>query len=85
IDKKQYGIILANVEDSMHVLSKFIDFLNLHKIDWHDRNIKFWITHILDTSDNIILHFEEEKIKNPRLIVSVENIREYVSEMRKKL
>jgi hypothetical protein len=85
IDKRQYAIILTNVEDSIHVLSKFIDFLNNHNINWNDRNIRFWINHILDTSDNIILHFEDEQIKNPKLIVSVENIREYVSEIRSKL
>lgn len=85
ITDRQYLIILTNIEDSLHTLSKFIDFLTNHKIEWKDKHIHFWINHILDTAEKTTLHFDDVKTRDHKMIIAVENIKDYVETIRKKI
>jgi len=85
ITDHQHTLVIVNIEDSLHKLSKFIDFLDEHKIDWKDKSINFWIGYILEAADKITLHFDEVKLKDPKLIVAIENIKEWAQEIEKKL
>jgi hypothetical protein len=85
ISDRQYLIILTNIEDSLHTLSKFIDFLTNHKIEWKDKHINFWINHILDTAEKVTMHFDEVKTRDHKMIIAVENIKDYVETIRKKI
>jgi hypothetical protein len=85
ITDHQHTMVIINIEDSLHKLSKFIDFLNDHKIEWKDKSVEFWMRYILETADRITLHFDDVKIKDPRLIISIENIKEYTQLIEQKL
>ncbi len=85
ITDQQYFIVITNIEDSLHKLSKFIDFLDDHKIAWKDKGIEFWLRYILETADKITLHFDDVKIKNPKLIIAIENIKDHTETIEKKL
>jgi hypothetical protein len=81
----QHTLVIINIEDSLHKLSKFIDFLKDHKIEWKDKNVDFWIRYILESADKVTLHFDDVKIKNPKLIIAIENIKELTQDIEKKL
>ena len=85
ITDQQYLIVVTNIEDSLHKLSKFIDFLDEHKIDWKDKSVGFWLRYILETADKITMHFDDVKIKNPKLIIAIENIKDFTQSIEKKL
>jgi hypothetical protein len=85
ITDHQHAMVITNIEDSLHKLSKFIDFLGEHKIEWKDKSIEFWLRYILETADKITMHFDDVKIKNPRLVIAIENIKEYTQVIEKKL
>jgi hypothetical protein len=85
ITDHQYLMVVTNIEDSLHKLSKFIDFLNEYKIDWKDKSVEFWLRYILETADKITMHFDDVKIKNPKLIIAVENIKDLTQSIEKKL
>jgi len=85
ITDHQHMMVIANIEDSLHKLSKFIDFLNDHKIDWKDRSVEFWLRYILETADKITIHFDDVKIKNPKFVIAIENIKDWTQTIEKKL
>ena len=85
ITDKQYLIVVTNIEDSLHKMSKFIDFLNDHKIAWKDKSVEFWLRYILETADKITMHFDAVKIRNPHLIIAIENIKDYTQIIEKKI
>jgi len=85
ITDRQYLIVVTNIEDSLHKLSKFVDFLEEHKISWKDKSVVFWLRYILETADRITMHFDDVKIKNPKLIIAIENIKGYTESIEKKL
>lgn len=85
ITDQQYLLVITNIEDSLHKLSKFVDFLNEHKISWKDRSVEFWMRYILETADKITMHFDDVKIKNPKLIIAIENIKELTETIEKKI
>jgi hypothetical protein len=85
ITDEQYLIVITNIEDSLHKLSKFIDFLDEHKIVWKDKGIEFWLRYILETADKITMHFDDVKIKNPKMIIAIENIKDFTESIEKKL
>jgi hypothetical protein len=85
ITGRQYLIVITNIEDSLHKLSKFVDFLDEHKISWKDKSVEFWLRYILETADRITLHFDDVKIKNPKLIIAIENIKDLTKTIEKKL
>jgi len=85
ITDHQYLMVVTNIEDSLHKLSKFIDFLTEHKISWKDKSVEFWIRYILETADKITMHFDDVKLKNPKMIIAIENIKELTQDIEKKL
>lgn len=85
ITDHQHTMVITNIEDSLHKLSKFIDFLNDHKVEWKDKSVEFWLKYILETADKITLHFDDVKIRNPKLIIAIENIKEHTQAIEKKL
>jgi hypothetical protein len=85
ITDQQYLIVITNIEDSLHKLSKFIDFLDEHKISWKDKSVEFWLRYILETADKITMHFDDVKIRNHKLIIAIENIKGYTESIEKKL
>jgi hypothetical protein len=85
ITDQQYLIVVTNIEDSLHKLSKFVDFLEEHKIDWKDKSVEFWLRYILEAADKITMHFDDVKIKNPKLIIAIENIKDFTQTIEKKL
>lgn len=85
ITSSQNMIVIANIEDSLHVLSKFIDFLDIHKIEWKDKSVEFWLRYILETADRITMHFEDIKLKDPKIIILLENIKELTELLEKKI
>ncbi|MGV8140818.1 MAG: hypothetical protein ACP5NW_00080 [Candidatus Woesearchaeota archaeon] len=85
ITDHQHAMVITNIEDSLHKLSKFIDFLDDHKISWKDKSVEFWLRYILETADKITLHFDDVKIKNPKMIIAIENIKEHTQLIEKKL
>ena len=78
-------MLTDNIEDSLEKLSHFIDFLEKHKIEWKDKSVEFWLRYILETADKIALNFDTTGIKNPKVIIAVENIREFTENIEKKL
>jgi len=85
ITDHQYLMVVTNIEDSLHKLSKFVDFLEEHKISWKDKSVEFWLRYILETADKITMHFDDVKIKNPKLIIAIENVKDYTQTIEKKL
>jgi len=85
ITDHQYLMVVTNMEDSLHKLSTFIDFLDDHKISWKDKSVEFWLRYILETADKITMHFDDVKIKNPKLIIAIENIKDFTETIEKKL
>jgi len=85
ITDHQYLMVVTNIEDSLHKLSKFIDFLEEHKISWKDKSVQFWTRYILETADKITMHFDDVKLKNPKMIIAIENIKELTQQIEKKL
>jgi len=85
ITDNQYLMVVTNIEDSLHKLSKFIDFLDEHKIAWKDKSVEFWLRYILETADKITMHFDDVKIKNPKLIIAIENIKDLTQSIEKKI
>jgi hypothetical protein len=81
----QHMMVITNMEDSLHKLSKFIDFLDEHKIEWKDKSVEFWLRYILETADKITMHFDDVKLKNPKLIIAIENIKEATETIEKKI
>ena len=78
----QYLMLTENIEDSLHKLEKFIKFLETHKIHWKDHSTEFWMKYILDTAENIAHNIEDSDIKSPKVIIAVENIKEYASRIK---
>jgi len=85
ISEHQSLMVITNIEDSLHKLSKFIDFLDEHKIAWKDKSVEFWLRYILETADKITLHFDDIKVRNPKLVISIENIKELTEIIEKKI
>jgi len=85
ITDSQYLIVITNIENSLEKLSKFIDFLEEHKIAWKDKSVEFWTRYILETADKITMHFDDMKIRNPLLIIALENIKEQTQIIEQKL
>jgi hypothetical protein len=85
ISDSQYLMVITNIEDSLTKLTKFIDFLEEHKISWKDKSVEFWLRYILETADKITLHFDDIKIKNPKLIIAIENIKDLTQAIEKKI
>jgi hypothetical protein len=85
ITDHQHAMVIVNIEDSLHKLSKFIDFLNDYKIEWKDKSVEFWLRYILETADKITMHFDDVKMKNPKMIIAIENIKDYTQSIEKKL
>ena len=85
ITDRQYLMVVTNIEDSLHKLSRFVDFLEEHKISWKDKSVIFWLRYILETADRITMHFDDVKIQNPKLIIAIENIKGYTENIEKKL
>jgi hypothetical protein len=85
ITEQKYLIVVINVEDSLHKLLKFIEFLENHKISWKDKSIEFWLRYILETADKITMHFDDVKLKNTKLIIALENIKELTESIEKKI
>lgn len=85
IKNMQYLMMTVNVEDSLETLSKFIDFLEKHKIEWKDKSVEFWLTYILETADKIVLNIDTDHVQNPKVIIAVENIKESIEKLQNKL
>jgi hypothetical protein len=85
ISRAQYFMLTTNIEDCLEKLMKFIEFLEGHDVVWKDKSIEFWMKYILDTADKITVNMESSDIKAPRLIISLENIKEYTESIGKKL
>lgn len=81
----QYLMLTENIEDSLDKLSGFLSFLEKHKLEWKDKSTEFWIRYILDTADNITMNLENSGIKTPKVLIAVENIRDYTQQIEKKL
>ena len=81
----QYLMLTANIEDSLEKLSEFIEFLDKHKIEWKDKSVEFWLRYILETADKITMNVDTSKINNPRVIIAIENIKEYTQKIEEKL
>ncbi len=81
----QYLMMTVNVEESLETLAKFIDFLEKHKMEWKDKSVEFWMTYILETADKIVLNIDTDHIQNPKVIIAVENIKEYIEKLEDKL
>ncbi len=85
ITDRQHVMILTNMEDSLRKLSEFIDFLEEHKMNWKDKNIEFWINYVLETVERIVIHFDDIKITNPHLMISLENVQDVALNIEKKI
>jgi len=85
ITYSQNFIVITNIEDSLYTLSKFIDFLEEHKIDWKDKSVEFWLRYILETADKITMHFDDIKTQNPKFIIAIENIKDLTESIEKKI
>jgi hypothetical protein len=85
ITDHQHMMVITNIEDSLHKLSRFVDFLNEHKIEWKDKSVEFWLRYILEAADKITMHFDDVKINNPKLIIAIENIKDWTQAIEKKL
>lgn len=85
IKNVQYLMLTENIEDSVEKLSFFIDFLERHKIEWKDRSVEFWLRYILETADKIALNFDTTGIKSPKIIIAVENMRDYIEKIQGRL
>ncbi len=85
ITKMQYLMLTENIEDSLHKLEQFILFLEKHKISWKDHSTEFWMRYILDTTDKIAHNIENSDIKSPKVIIAVENIKEYAEKIKEKI
>jgi len=85
ITASQNLMVITNIEDSLYILSKFIDFLTDHKIEWKDKSVEFWLRYILETADKITMHFDDIKIQNPKFIIAIENIKELTESIEKKI
>lgn len=85
ITKMQYLMLTENIEDSLHKLEQFILFLEKHKINWKDNSTEFWMRYILDTTDKIAHNIENSDIKSPKVIIAVENIKEYAEKVKEKI
>lgn len=78
----QYLMLTENIEDSLHKLEKFIKFLEKHKINWKDNSTEFWMKYILDTAEKIAYNIETSDIKSPKVIIAIENIKEYAGRIK---
>lgn len=85
IKKIQYFMITENIEDSLHKLELLIDFLIKHKITWKDKSTEFWLNYILETAEKISDNIDYSSLKNPKIIIAVENIRDYTEKIKKKI
>lgn len=85
ISKMQYLMLTENIEDSLHKLEKFILFMEKHNISWKDKSTEFWMHYILDTTEKIAYNIEHSDIKSPKVILAVENIREYAGKIKEKI
>ena len=85
IKSLQYLMLTENIEDSLEKLSRFIDFLDKHKIEWKDKSVEFWLRYILESADKIALNVDTSGIKTPKVIIAIENIKEYTEKIEKKL
>jgi|GEM_PF-1880120 len=85
ITDHEHLMVITNMEDSLRKLSKFIDFLDEHKISWKDKSVEFWLRYILETADKITMHFDDVKLKNPKMIIALENIKELTESIEKKI
>jgi hypothetical protein len=79
----QYHMLTENIQDSLEKLAKFIDFLEEHKIIWKDKSTEFWLRYILQTANKIAENADH--VKNPKVIIALENTREYTERIAKKL
>lgn len=85
ISKMQYLMLTENIEDSLHKLEKFILFMEKHNIKWKDKSTEFWMHYILDTTEKIAHNIEHSDMKSPKVIIAVENIREYAGKIKEKV
>jgi hypothetical protein len=85
IRNMQYIMLTTNMENSLEKLDKFIILLSHHNIIWKDKSTEFWIRHILEAADKIILAIDHSRLKNPQMIISIENIKEYTQSIEQKL
>ncbi len=85
ITSSQNLIVITNIEDSLYSLSKFIDFLDDHKIEWKDKSVEFWLRYILETADKITMHFDDLKVQNPKFVIAMENIKDLTESIEKKI
>jgi hypothetical protein len=82
ITTMQYLMLTENIEDSLHKLETFIRFMETHKIQWKDHSTEFWMKYILETAENIAYNIETSDIKSPKVIIAVENIKEYAAKIK---
>jgi len=81
----QYLMLTENIDDSLEKLSILIEFLDKHKIEWKDKSIEFWLRYILETADKIAASVDTSEIKNPKVIIAIENIKDYTEKIEDKL
>ncbi len=85
ISKMQYLMLTENIEDSLHKLERFILFMEKHNISWKDKSTEFWMHYILDTTEKIAHNIEHSDMKSPKVIIAIENIREYAGKIKEKI
>ena len=59
--------------------------MDKHKIEWKDKSIEFWLRYILETADKIAASVDTSEIKNPKVIIAIENIKDYTEKIEDKL
>ena len=79
----QYRMLTENIQDSLEKLEKFIAMLDSKNISWKDKSTEFWLRYIINAASKITSHAEH--IKNPKIIIALENTKEYVDNIEKKL
>jgi len=81
----QYLMLTTNIENSLENLDKFIIIMNNYDILWKDKSTEFWIRRILETADKIIVKIDHSRLKNPQMIIAIENIKEYTQRIEMKI
>ncbi|MGV8150264.1 MAG: hypothetical protein ACP5NV_00910 [Candidatus Woesearchaeota archaeon] len=85
IKTMQYLMLTENIEDSLHKLEKFIKFMEKHNIAWKDNSTEFWMKYILNTANSIARNIEGSDIKSHKVILAVENIKQYAQDLQEKI
>jgi len=81
----QYLMLIANIEDSLEKLSQFINQMNRQKFDWKDKSVDFWLNYILETAEKITIHIDESQVRNPKILIAADNIRDNIQRIRQAL